>query len=202
MVRSHTERFRKAAEQKGLSIAVIAGTSGLRATVDRRGLELILDKVVGNAIKFTEKGRVTVFVESDERSIHVAVRDTGIGICRTFLPRLFEAFWQESDGLARTHEGSGLGLAIAARLAERMNGSIRVQSEKGHGSTFVFTFPLDSNVHSDASKPSASHVGALLGVRQSWQPREHELARPLIGLSHGDGAAGYPSLEPVIANPR
>lgn len=199
LVRSHVERFRAAAEQKMLSIAVIAGASNLHARIDRRALELILDKIVGNAIKFTEKGRVTVFVEAEEHAIHVAVRDTGIGISKTFLPRLFEAFWQESDGLARTHEGSGLGLAIAARLAERMNGAIRVQSDKGSGTTFVCSFPHAPHVNSGAAKTPASRAGVLLGAGHSWQPREREVARPLIGLSHGDGAAGLPSLEPVVA---
>jgi signal transduction histidine kinase len=77
------------------------------------------------------------------------VEDTGIGIDEEFLPDLFEEFKQESRGRGRTYEGNGLGLAISARLAEQMNGHIRVETEKDEGSTFTVEFPQASEETAD-----------------------------------------------------
>src|SRR5690606_21526758 len=114
----------------------------LRADPGR--LKQILFNLVGNAIKFTERGEIAldVSVESrrgDEIELAVAVRDTGIGIPEEAHPRLFERFTQVDAGTSRRFGGTGLGLAICRELIELMGGSITVQSEPGLGSTFAFT---------------------------------------------------------------
>ena len=107
-------------------------------------LRQILINLVSNAIKFTEKGEVTVRVEKESEStthtvLKIYVHDTGIGIAPEAQPHLFEAFTQADSSTTRQYGGSGLGLAIAQRLVEMMQGEIGLQSKPGEGSTFWFT---------------------------------------------------------------
>ncbi len=104
----------------------------------------ILVNLVGNAIKFTEKGEVVVRVSGTRLpenyyEIQFAVRDTGIGIPADRMDRLFKSFSQVDTSITRKHGGTGLGLAISKRLAELMGGRMWVESEEGVGSTFYFT---------------------------------------------------------------
>jgi CheY-like chemotaxis protein len=107
----------------------------------------ILINLVGNAIKFTIAGAVTVRVgvieeEAEELLIRIEVQDTGIGISESDQQRLFRMFEQVDMSLTRPFGGAGLGLYIARRLAERMGGAIGVSSRPGSGSTFWFTVRL------------------------------------------------------------
>jgi len=113
---------------------------------DPTRLRQILINLVGNAVKFTKEGRVTLSVElrSDDDDVNVlcfTVSDTGIGIAEETLPRLFTEFVQADSSVTREFEGTGLGLAICKRLVELMGGTIGVTSELGVGSTFWFTLP-------------------------------------------------------------
>ncbi|MEX1055307.1 MAG: ATP-binding protein, partial [Rhodothermales bacterium] len=103
--------------------------------------ERTITALVGNGIKFTKQGGVTVTLEVDEDLVLLHVADTGIGISNEFMPFLFEEFKQESEGLSRMHEGSGLGLSITKRLVELMKGDIMAESEKGQGTVFTVTLP-------------------------------------------------------------
>jgi signal transduction histidine kinase/DNA-binding response OmpR family regulator len=106
----------------------------------------IITNLLGNAVKFTEKGHVLIDVSGEvrENAVHLNVRveDTGIGIPPEKLKNVFEKFAQVDSSSTRRHEGTGLGLAIAASLVDLMGGKIGVESEVGHGSTFWFTAPL------------------------------------------------------------
>ncbi|MGH7879276.1 MAG: ATP-binding protein, partial [Candidatus Binataceae bacterium] len=106
-------------------------------------LRQILLNLVGNAIKFTERGNIVVTVEREPSVeglfLHFAVADTGIGIAADKLTQIFSSFTQADSSTARRHGGSGLGLAIAARLVELMSGRIWVESQLGRGSIFHFT---------------------------------------------------------------
>ncbi len=126
------------ADEKGLALGLDESDAEVIAPVDRTCLHRILNNLIGNAIKFTERGEVAVGVRSGGDHIRLWVRDTGVGIDETFLPHLFEEFQQEAEG----HEvGSGLGLAITQRLASLIGGTISVESRKGEGSTFTLSFP-------------------------------------------------------------
>jgi signal transduction histidine kinase len=129
------------ARKKAISLVVTAPSTALYSLLDTHCAERILYNLIGNAIKFTDEGGVSVTVEESGDDIAVTVRDTGIGIEEEFIPQLFDEFRQESSGLTREHEGSGLGLAITNRLVMLMNGSISVSSKKGAGSTFQVRFP-------------------------------------------------------------
>jgi PAS domain S-box-containing protein len=111
-------------------------------------LRQVLVNLLGNAVKFTQEGEVTVAasVESVQGSVytlHFQVRDTGIGIPKDKLHRLFEAFSQADTSTTRKFGGTGLGLAISKRLIELMGGTIWVESEEGKGSTFHFTIQAE-----------------------------------------------------------
>lgn len=110
-------------------------------------LRQILVNLVGNAIKFTEQGRVVVRVEVDERSehnalIHFSVSDSGIGIAPDRVDAIFQPFTQADGSTTRRYGGTGLGTAIAKQLTELMDGRIWAESELGKGSTFHFTAQL------------------------------------------------------------
>lgn len=111
---------------------------------DMTRIRQILINLVGNAIKFTERGEVSVTVKlnwklSNELELQFAVKDTGIGIPADKLHRLFKAFSQVDSSTTRRFGGTGLGLAISMRLTELMRGKIRAESEQGKGSSFFFT---------------------------------------------------------------
>ncbi|XYH96662.1 AAA family ATPase [Sorangium sp. So ce1128] len=136
------------AAQKGLSFAyerIGPERQGVRA--DEKRLMQVLLNLLGNAIKFTEQGGVTLRVEvldppeDQRRTVRFQVKDTGPGIAPEHLGRIFEAFEQVGDE-KRHAEGTGLGLAITKRLVERMGGSIEVKSQLGRGTVFTVTLCL------------------------------------------------------------
>ena len=149
-------RFRPEAEAKGLALRYSGPASAVAARLDPLALGRVLDHLVGNAVKFTERGEVVVEAGGASSGAYLEVRDTGIGIGEAFLPHLFEAFKQESDGLSRTHEGSGLGLTVARHLVERMGGTIHVESRKGEGTTFVVRFPSAAREGQGRARPATS----------------------------------------------
>ncbi|MCK4327124.1 MAG: HAMP domain-containing protein [Candidatus Diapherotrites archaeon] len=110
--------------------------------VDREQIEEVFHNLIGNAIKFTEEGGVTVSAMKAGEYVRFEVEDTGIGIPPDAIPHLFTKFFQVSSGLARTAPGTGLGLAISKATVEAHGGKIWVESEYGKGSKFIFILPI------------------------------------------------------------
>lgn len=135
------------ASQKGLELQIILPSSLPPVLGDPERLRQILLNLVGNGVKFTERGSVTIRAMSRDGTVAIAVADTGIGIPPDDLPQIFEAFRQVDSRLARRHGGAGLGLAIAQKLAALMDGHITVQSELGAGSMFTLKVPAASPPH-------------------------------------------------------
>ena len=131
------------AAKKGLALEVDLAPDLGPATGDARRVEQVLLNLLGNAIKFTEAGRVLLEARAAADGAGVALRvvDTGVGIAPEDLPRLFRPFYQLDSTLARKHEGTGLGLAISRRLAGLMGGTLEVESAPGRGSAFTLTLP-------------------------------------------------------------
>ncbi len=136
------------AREKGLNFAV-QFRSGLPEMLhgDEGRLRQVLFNLIGNAVKFTERGSIGVEVahralEGDDVELSVVVRDSGIGIAPEVLPTLFQRFIQADSGITRRYGGSGLGLAISRGLIDLMGGRIDVQSQVGLGSTFTVTLKL------------------------------------------------------------
>jgi PAS domain S-box-containing protein len=135
--------FGPTAERKGLTFGVQLpdDNAPLEAMLDSAAFHRVLANLVSNAIKFTDRGGITLEVAREAGGLAVRVRDTGSGISETFLPHVFEEFRQESSGLTRAHQGSGLGLAITKRLVDLLHATISVESTVGAGTTFTVRFP-------------------------------------------------------------
>jgi signal transduction histidine kinase len=97
----------------------------------------------GNAVKFTERGSVTLTAEREGNWMVFAVADTGIGIAQHDIPRLFQPFTQLESGFTRRFGGTGLGLFVSRRLADLLGGGIGVASTPGSGSTFTLRVPIE-----------------------------------------------------------
>ncbi|MCH8961124.1 MAG: response regulator [Bacteroidetes bacterium] len=178
-VRAAVSSFQPMAREKGLTLRAEAAPE-IVALADRAAVVRVLGQLIDNALKFTSEGEVVVRVAVKAGRVLLQVCDTGIGISQAFLPYLFEAFKQESEGLDREHEGSGLGLTLAHRLVQLMGGSIHAESEKGKGSTFTVTFPTTSaEVETASAAPSVSETPSA--PRQDHGPQRKE---------HADGS-GY-----------
>jgi PAS domain S-box-containing protein len=180
------------------------------AQADENRLQQILYNLVGNAIKFTEKGSVEISAEvvrgqesgvrsqeliaidkgqmtNDKRHLAITVSDTGIGIPEDKLDRIFESFEQGDGSTAREYGGTGLGLAVTKKLVELHGGEIRVESTVGVGSRFTFTLPVASGqvAVSDRSYlscvlPSREQVNEKEGVEPILQTNKSQSIKPLI----------------------
>ncbi|MBI3540422.1 MAG: HAMP domain-containing protein [Candidatus Eisenbacteria bacterium] len=143
-VRAQGVAFRGAAEKKGIEI-VLEGEAGPEVTADRARVEAAVANLVDNAIKYTEKGRVTVRWGSEGPWAWCEVEDTGQGIPEADQPRVFERFYRVDKARSRDRGGTGLGLAIVKHIAAAHGGDVAVRSAPGAGSTFRFTVPRAPN---------------------------------------------------------
>lgn len=169
----------EAAAQKGLAIEIDADDAGTYVRGDATRIRQCLLNFAGNAVKFTEQGKVILRtrlegMEGDELLMRFEVEDTGIGLGTEQTERLFEAFEQGDASTTRKHGGTGLGLAITRRLARMMGGEAGATSEPGKGSVFWFTARLgrgDEAAVRSSRKPTEQTAGKLA---------EHHLAARIL----------------------
>lgn len=128
--------------KKGLLLSAKYGTQPFEAMIDRRLFEMIVNNLVGNAIKYSEKGMVTVRLRKFAENLELFVEDQGIGMGEEFLGQMFKPFEQESKGYDRAYEGTGLGLAITHNLIQILGGKIHIDSEKNKGTKVRVSIPL------------------------------------------------------------
>jgi PAS domain S-box-containing protein len=130
------------ADKKGLAMRVVLSPDAGPVVSDRLRVEQVLLNLLNNAVKFTERGEVTLTVEAGPGPLRISVADTGIGIKPEDMEKIFQPFRQIDSGLTRQHEGTGLGLTICRRLANLLGGEISAKSTWGEGSVFTFVLPL------------------------------------------------------------
>jgi len=145
------------AEEKGLGLVKDIPTEELYVQGDSTRLRQILINLIGNAIKFTEKGLVTTALKSEyegeKLNLHFTISDTGIGVDEDKIDKIFESFEQAYSDTTRKFGGTGLGLSISKKLVELHNGKIWVESEKGKGSQFHFIIPYAIAENKPVLKP-------------------------------------------------
>lgn len=113
---------------------------------DRKKMKQIMYNLLSNAIKFTPRGgEIAVNVNSTKEFVHISVSDTGIGIAEEDQDKIFDAFSQIDSSASRQYEGTGLGLALVKKYVEMHGGSIRVKSEVGKGTSFIFSIPIEDS---------------------------------------------------------
>jgi signal transduction histidine kinase/DNA-binding response OmpR family regulator len=170
-VRAHTPNI----SSKGLEFSYsICPDTPRYINGDPNRLKQILNNLLNNAIKFTERGKISLAVRktittSEYMQLEFSVSDTGIGIDQQKMDRLFKTFSQVDSSITRNYGGTGLGLAISRQLTELMGGTIWVESEKGKGTTFLFTIkckaghkPIDTIVQQEPGKKTTRSLHILL----------------------------------------
>jgi signal transduction histidine kinase len=135
-------QYKTAARTKGLGLVVEPSGKALPSVVaDPVRLGQVLSNLVANAVRFTERGQVTLSTELYDRSVAIHIVDTGGGIPAANLPKLFEDFYQADPGQPKDKHAAGLGLTLTRRLVIRMGGDLWASSTVGAGSKFSFTVP-------------------------------------------------------------
>jgi signal transduction histidine kinase len=155
------------AAAKGLPMEVMAARDVPLLTGDPDRLYQVVLNLVGNAVKFTDAGRVAVTVRADGHWVELSVVDTGIGIAPDAAPHVFEEFLQEGDA-ARRAGGAGLGLSIVKRLVHLHGGTVRVESELGRGSVFTVRLPATPTRVASPVAEAFAMPAATPDVKRRW----------------------------------
>jgi heavy metal sensor kinase len=139
------------AEAKHIKVVAQIPTQTVFIAGDELSVRRLFMALVDNAVKYTsEHGTVWINLDIEAKQAVIRIRDTGIGISNEDLPRVFDRFWRADKVRSRDEGGTGLGLAIAKGITERHGGTLRVESELGHGSTFSVRLPLLPGRHDSA----------------------------------------------------
>ncbi len=139
-VKLSVENLLALADEKGLKVE-IEFEKDIIIESDEGRLHQVLTNLIGNAIKFTEKGEINISCKENDGLVELIIQDTGIGIDNDTLPNIFKEFRQGDGTTSRRYEGTGLGLAIANKITKSLNGNIHCSSKLGVGTTFTITIP-------------------------------------------------------------
>lgn len=143
LLNSLIESMSAIAENKGIVINLQVDENISIIETDETRLYQVLLNILGNAVKFTDKGSVTIHAKQEKENIKVSITDTGIGIPDEMIPFIFDEFRQADGSSSRQYEGTGLGLAIARKLINILGGKINAKSNFGNGSVFSITIPIN-----------------------------------------------------------
>ena len=141
VVQDVSNEMRLVATEKGLDLAVDIDESIPKISFDKDRIVQVLTNLVSNAIKYTEKGNITIRTKQKDDTVHIAVQDTGIGIKAEDIKKLFQVFEQLDSTRDKKKGGTGLGLAISSDIIFAHGGELWAESKEGKGSTFYFTIP-------------------------------------------------------------
>ena len=220
VIKSEEFSFSKCLEQVNTMISGQCRNKGLRyecRTIgkiddyyvgDETKLKQVMINILGNAVKFTpEGGTVTFLIEEGQRfdkkaALKITISDTGIGMSKEYLPRLFDAFSQENSSATSKYGSTGLGMPITKSIIELMNGAIEVESEKGVGTTFRVLITLGESDHKDGTAADEGclnpHEMSVLVIDDDEIALEHaQLVLGKVGISCDVALSGEKALEMV-----
>ncbi len=170
LIKPHIDK----AKDKKLAVKVNFLMQDNMVTLDQGMFDVILNNIVGNAVKYTEQGTVNVTLTDDrsgeERFLYLVVKDTGPGIPQEKHIQIFEEFRQVDEGIRRNFEGVGLGLSLVRKYVEACGGSIELESFTGRGSIFTIKLPLLGQ-QAPAEVPSVTPVAPVVTLAEGVKPR-------------------------------
>ncbi len=195
--------LRHLAEQDRVALIWECKTSHEAIMLDRDKFDKILLNLVINAIKFTpSSGTIEVKVIASNHFLHMEVEDSGVGIPPEVLPRIFERFWQVDTSSTRKFQGAGIGLALVRSLTEAMDGTVKVKSQLGQGSTFIVELPIEPAELESAKEAAGKNASDPLRDGGSIADLHRRAAMSIpgkIGLRPASSAqASGPHLPPQI----
>lgn len=155
------EEFRAKAEAKGLTLTGEAHAQMIMA--DRYRLRQVFINIIGNALKFTETGGITISSDVVNAHVRIKITDTGCGISEDRLDAVFEKFTQGDSSSSRKAGGTGLGMAISKKIVELLGGTIEVESRVGEGTSFIFTMPKASAADLTAAEEGMGYAAKAVG---------------------------------------
>ncbi|MBK9013543.1 MAG: response regulator [Saprospiraceae bacterium] len=190
VVRDVFESFLHLAEQRGIKLTMSAPNDIPPFEFDKGKVELVMNNLISNALKFTpEGGRVVVEIQNPSlrdlnghpnSNVRVTVTDTGIGIPAEAQDKIFDRFYQVDSSHTRAGEGTGIGLSLSKELAELMGGGISAKSEVGKGSTFTFWLPLEVGVGAAVPTVIEAQTAAPTFSKKSPDRQFAEGERPVV----------------------
>ncbi len=194
-------------QEKGLTYSCeMKGDIGKYYIGDDTKLEQVLINILSNAVKFTDAGgKVSLLIEctaqyDGQSNFRFTIKDTGVGMSKDYLPRIFEPFTQEDDTTTSRYGGSGLGLAITKNIVQMMNGSIAVDSEKGVGTEFVVNLPLKDSARGDDDDTREMRPQDFSVLIIDDEPLAREHAKSVlgeVGITADTCAGGKEALERI-----
>lgn len=185
--------FQPLTNQKGLTLHMeVTSSAAVSIVTDRQRLEQILKNLMSNALKFTERGSISLVVDrAADGRIAFSVKDTGIGIASDQQRIIFEAFQQGEGGINRRYGGTGLGLSISRDLAALLGGEIQLTSAPGKGSTFTLVLPEDAPEIVQGDEPQASLTERLADLPRVQSPADSAPAASIAPQETPVAAAAY-----------
>ena len=146
VLRDNARPFVDEAREKGLRVTFDLPEECIHVRVDPKLFGRVVKHLMGNAVKFTSEGQITVRGAADEATVSVTISDTGTGIEADAIERMLEPFAQESEGHTRSHQGCGIGLTVSKRLLEQQEGDLQIESKKGEGTSVTLVLPRATDV--------------------------------------------------------
>jgi signal transduction histidine kinase/DNA-binding response OmpR family regulator len=175
LIRDHIQNFETLVIQKGITLHFRCSCQEMWVLADRSKLDKIIQNIICNAIKFTDAGRVDVFLDGggdkDKEIVTIKVRDTGKGIPQSKLPHIFSRFYQVDPTASHAREGSGVGLAICKELVELMSGQITVNSWEGAYTEITILLPLQHVISNQIEKATNVSLSNEQGVLEQDDDR-------------------------------
>lgn len=196
MISSVCESVAPLAKEKGIKIIRKTEEKLPALVTDESRLQQVLTNIINNAVKFTEKGEVTVSALHKSEQIIIRVEDTGIGIPEESLKYIFDEFRQLDGSTARKFGGTGLGLSIVKKLVDMLGGKISVQSNPGEGTVFTLIFPLDWKTE----KPGEKTKQDVSDKEAGWRAHSQTSLQNRTILIVEDNEAAIIQMKSVLEN--